>query len=83
MWCCFSHIVFAPSSVDKYSSDTFAGLVDLLKLVGNQSEEQQPKLWRDIKQHLSVISYLIGAVADSLKDNFWSIDIPAKSMVTH
>jgi hypothetical protein len=32
-------------------------------------EEQQPKLWRQIKQHLSVIAYLIGAAADSLKES--------------
>lgn len=64
----FSHIVFAPSSVDKYSSDTFAGFVDLFKVVGNQTESQQPQLWRQIKQHLSAITYLIRANADSLKD---------------
>ncbi|KAK4009040.1 hypothetical protein OUZ56_014181 [Daphnia magna] len=41
----FNHIVFAPSSVDKYSSDTFAGLVDLFKTVGNQTEAEQPGTW--------------------------------------
>ena len=63
----YSHVVFAPSSVDKYSSDTFAGLLDLLKSVGNQTEVEQPQLWRQIKQHLSVLAYLIGSAADSLK----------------
>lgn len=66
----FSHIVFAPSSVDKYSSDTFAGLVDLFKTVGNQTEAEQPGTWRQIKQHLSAISFLIGAAADSLREGF-------------
>ncbi|XP_046440416.1 glutamate carboxypeptidase 2-like [Daphnia pulex] len=64
----FNHIVFAPSSVDKYSSDTFAGLVDLFKTVGNRTE--QPNTWRQIKQHLSAISFLIGAAADSLREGF-------------
>ncbi|KAK4016643.1 hypothetical protein OUZ56_031605 [Daphnia magna] len=66
----FNHIVFAPSSVDKYSSDTFAGLVDLFKTVGNQTEAEQPGTWRQIKQHLSAISFLIGAAADSLREGF-------------
>lgn len=66
----FSHIVFAPSSVDKYSSDTFAGLVDLFKTVGNRTEVQQPETWKKIKQHLSAIAYLIGAAADSLREGF-------------
>ncbi|KZS01053.1 Uncharacterized protein APZ42_002404, partial [Daphnia magna] len=65
-----NHIVFAPSSVDKYSSDTFAGLVDLFKTVGNQTEAEQPGTWRQIKQHLSAISFLIGAAADSLRKGF-------------
>lgn len=62
--------MFAPSSVDKYSSDTFAGLVDLFKTVGNQTEAEQPGTWRQIKQHLSAISFLIGAAADSLREGF-------------
>ncbi|XP_045032147.1 glutamate carboxypeptidase 2 [Daphnia magna] len=66
----FNHIVFAPSSVDKYSSDTFAGLVDLFKTVGNQTEAEQPGTWRQIKQHLSAISFLIGTAADSLREGF-------------
>lgn len=66
----FSHIVFAPSSVDKYSSDTFAGLVDLFKTVGNRTDAEQPATWRQIKQHLSAISFLIGAAADSLCEGF-------------
>ncbi len=62
--------MFAPSSVDKYSSDTFAGLVDLFKTVGNRTAVEQPQIWRKIKQHLSVITYLIGAAADSLREGF-------------
>jgi hypothetical protein len=64
-----SHVVIAPSSVDKYSSDSFAGLLDLLKSVGNRTEDEESALWRQIKEHLAVLAYLIRGAAHSLRDN--------------
>ena len=61
-----SHVVFAPSSSDSYSSGSFTGLTDLLETVGNQTEAQMPAEWAKIKQHLSVIAFLIDAAGKSL-----------------
>lgn len=38
-------------------------------LVGNQTETQRPKEWAQIKQHLSVISFLIDGAGKSLSDH--------------
>lgn len=63
-----SHIIFSPSAIDKYSSDTFPGLLDLLKQVGNRTEAQEPKMWRQITHHLSVMAFFIQAAGDALNE---------------
>lgn len=60
--------MFAPSSSDSYGSSSFSGLTDMLDAVGNQTVQQQPKIWGQIKQHLSVIAFYIQAAAASLSD---------------
>ena len=52
-----SHIVFAPSSSDSYSSSSFSGLTDLLEAVGDQTEAQRPTEWAQIKQHLFFVLF--------------------------
>lgn len=66
-----NHIVFSVSANNAYGSDTFAGLVDLLFEVGNKTEAQDSVTWNKIRQHLSVIAFLIGEAARSLSDNLW------------
>ena len=68
-----SHIVFAPSSSDSYSSSSFSGLTDLLEAVGDQTEAQRPTEWAQIKQHLSVIAFFIEAAGRSLSDYLWEL----------
>jgi len=50
--------------------DSFAGLVDLLAHVGDQTMQQDPITWAKIQQHLSVISFMIGEAARSLNEDF-------------
>lgn len=66
-----SHLVFAPSQYDTYSSSSFAGLTDLLESVGDQTAEQNPTEWAKIKKHLSVIAFHVEAAANSLSDSLW------------
>lgn len=63
-----SHIVFAPSSSNSYTSSSFSGLTDLLEAVGNHTEAERPTEWAQIKQHLSVIAFFIEAAGRSLSD---------------
>jgi Transferrin receptor-like dimerisation domain len=63
-------VVFSPSSSNTYASSTFSGLTDLLETLGSQSEAEQPVKWAQVKQHLSVVTFLIEAAAKSLSDNF-------------
>ena len=62
----FSHIVFAPSSIDSYASASFCGLTDLLELVGNSTSSEKPAEWAQIEQHLSVIAFFVKAAGKSL-----------------
>jgi Transferrin receptor-like dimerisation domain len=64
-----SHIVFAPSSSDGYSSSSFSGLTDLLEAVGDRTAVEKPAEWAQIQQHLSVIAFYIEAAAKSLSDH--------------
>jgi len=50
---------------DVYSSTSFSGLADLLEFVGNQTEEDRPDEWAKIKEHLSVIAFMIQAAGKS------------------
>jgi len=70
---CFlnSHVVFAPSSSNGYASKSFSGLTDLLESVGNQTEVQKPAEWALIKEHLSVIAFMIQAAGKSLSDDLY------------
>lgn len=65
-----SHLVFAPSLSDGYSGSSFAGLTDLLEAVGNQTEQDRPTEWAQIKQHLSVLAFYIEAAGRSLSSDY-------------
>lgn len=60
--------MFAPSTKDNYGTSSFPGLTDLLESVGNGTEAENPTEWAQIKQHLSVISFLIEAAGKSMSD---------------
>ena len=66
----YSHIVFAPSTSNSYASSSFSGLTDLLEAVGDQTEEENESDWALIKEHLSVISFMIDEAGKSLSDDF-------------
>jgi len=45
--------------------------VDLLEFVGNKTEVQKPAEWALIKEHLSVIAFMIQAAGKSLSDDLY------------
>lgn len=61
-----SHIVFSTSSRNSYAGNNFVGVTDLLDAVGNQTQLENPETWRQIRQHLSVIAFLIQEAAHGL-----------------
>lgn len=62
--------MFSVSANNAYGGDTFSGLVDLLIEVGDQTADQDSVTWGKIRQHLSVIAFLIGEAAHSLNQDF-------------
>lgn len=61
----------APSSTNTYSSDSFAGLQDLLHDLPDLSPEEQATRWRLVKEHLAAIIHLIRAAANVLTQELW------------
>ncbi|XP_037082814.1 N-acetylated-alpha-linked acidic dipeptidase 2-like isoform X2 [Pollicipes pollicipes] len=62
----FNHVIFSPSSLDGYTGVTFPGLVDLLHGVEELPAKERAARWQKIRQHVSVLSYLIGSAAHGL-----------------
>lgn len=65
-----NHIVFSTSTSDSHTFSSFAGLVDLIVKVGNNTEVDDPDTWIKIRHHLSVVAFLIGEAGRSLNGDF-------------
>ncbi|KAG8453048.1 hypothetical protein GDO86_004746 [Hymenochirus boettgeri] len=60
----YRHIIFAPSSHNKYAGESFPGIYDSLFDIENK--EDQPKAWEDVKKQISVAVFTIQSAADTL-----------------
>ncbi|XP_063958983.1 N-acetylated-alpha-linked acidic dipeptidase 2-like [Lytechinus pictus] len=61
------HVVFAPSSKDAYKGDAFPGIVDLMFDINNPDGDVS-KDWEALKQHMSVVAFVLQSAASTLKD---------------
>ncbi|XP_071816862.1 putative N-acetylated-alpha-linked acidic dipeptidase [Apostichopus japonicus] len=60
------HVVFAPSSRDSYSSDKFAGIIDTMFDIDNNTD---PEKWGKVEQQLAAVTYALASAAHSLELN--------------
>ncbi|XP_062873217.1 N-acetylated-alpha-linked acidic dipeptidase 2 [Trichomycterus rosablanca] len=60
----YRHIVFAPSSHNKYAGESFPGIYDALFDIGNAPEPEQA--WTEVKRQISIASFTVNAAADTL-----------------
>lgn len=58
------HVIFAPSTRDKYSSDKFAGIVDTMFDIDNNPD---PDKWEYVAEQLAAVTYALQSAAYSLK----------------
>lgn len=58
------HVVFAPSSHNKYAGESFPGIYDALFDIENAAEPD--RAWSEVKRQISIAAFTVNAAADTL-----------------
>ncbi|ROJ25402.1 N-acetylated-alpha-linked acidic dipeptidase 2 [Anabarilius grahami] len=64
----YRHIIFAPSSHNKYAGESFPGIYDALFDIENVADPQ--KAWDEVKRQISIAAFTVNAAAGTLKPVF-------------
>ncbi|MEE6473029.1 hypothetical protein FKM82_009819 [Ascaphus truei] len=62
----YRHIIFAPSSHNKYAGESFPGIYDALFDIENKADQREA--WEEVKQQISIATFTVQAAAGTLKD---------------
>lgn len=62
----YRHIIFAPSSHNKYAGESFPGIYDALFDIENRPD--QSKAWEEVKRQISVAAFTVQAATGTLED---------------
>ncbi|KAM7179083.1 N-acetylated-alpha-linked acidic dipeptidase 2-like isoform 1-T1 [Macrochelys suwanniensis] len=62
----YRHIVFAPSSHNKYAGESFPGIYDAMFDIENKADQR--KAWEEVKRQISIAAFTVQAAAGTLKD---------------
>ncbi|KAG8453051.1 hypothetical protein GDO86_004748 [Hymenochirus boettgeri] len=62
----YRHIIFAPSSHNKYAGESFPGVYDALFDIENKSDELAA--WNEVKRQISIATFTVQAAAETLKE---------------
>lgn len=60
------HIIFAPSSHNKYAGESFPGIYDAMFDI--ESKAAQQEAWEEVKRQISVAAFTVQAAAGTLKE---------------
>lgn len=74
----FRHIIFAPSSHNKYAGESFPGIYDAMFDIENRADPHSA--WAEVKKHISIAAFTIQAAAGTLTDVLWSFCQVASSL---
>ncbi|XP_042314272.1 N-acetylated-alpha-linked acidic dipeptidase 2-like isoform X2 [Sceloporus undulatus] len=61
----YRHIIFAPSSHNKYAGESFPGIYDALFDIDSRTD--QNKAWEEVKRQISIAAFTVQAAAGTLK----------------
>ncbi|XP_019351949.1 N-acetylated-alpha-linked acidic dipeptidase 2 isoform X2 [Alligator mississippiensis] len=61
----YRHIIFAPSSHNKYAGESFPGIYDAMFDIKNKAD--QHKAWEEVKRQISIAAFTVQAAAGTLK----------------
>ncbi|XP_065437746.1 N-acetylated-alpha-linked acidic dipeptidase 2 isoform X2 [Chrysemys picta bellii] len=62
----YRHIIFAPSSHNKYAGESFPGIYDAVFDIENKADQR--KAWEEVKRQISIAAFTVQAAAGTLKD---------------
>uniref|UniRef100_A0A2I2Y943 N-acetylated-alpha-linked acidic dipeptidase 2 n=1 Tax=Gorilla gorilla gorilla TaxID=9595 RepID=A0A2I2Y943_GORGO len=62
----YRHIIFAPSSHNKYAGESFPGIYDAIFDIENKANSRLA--WKEVKKHISIAAFTIQAAAGTLKE---------------
>uniref|UniRef100_A0A8D2ENX1 N-acetylated-alpha-linked acidic dipeptidase 2 n=1 Tax=Theropithecus gelada TaxID=9565 RepID=A0A8D2ENX1_THEGE len=62
----YRHIIFAPSSHNKYAGESFPGIYDAIFDIENKADSRLA--WKEVKKHISIAAFTIQAAAGTLKE---------------
>ncbi|XP_033971046.1 N-acetylated-alpha-linked acidic dipeptidase 2 [Trematomus bernacchii] len=60
----YRHVIFAPSSHNKYAGESFPGIYDALFDIQNSADKQ--KSWEEVKRQISIAAFTVHAAAMTL-----------------
>uniref|UniRef100_A0A8V5FRG9 Glutamate carboxypeptidase 2 n=1 Tax=Melopsittacus undulatus TaxID=13146 RepID=A0A8V5FRG9_MELUD len=62
----YRHVIFAPSSHNKYAGESFPGIYDALFDI--ESKVDQHEAWEEVKRQISIAAFTVQAAAGTLKE---------------
>ncbi|XP_025937710.1 putative N-acetylated-alpha-linked acidic dipeptidase [Apteryx rowi] len=62
----YRHVIFAPSSHNKYAGESFPGIYDAMFDI--KSKADQHKAWEEVKKQISIAAFTVQAAAETLKE---------------
>ncbi|XP_068786631.1 putative N-acetylated-alpha-linked acidic dipeptidase isoform X3 [Struthio camelus] len=62
----YRHVIFAPSSHNKYAGESFPGIYDAMFDI--ESKADQHKAWEEVKRQISIAAFTVQAAAETLKE---------------
>ncbi|KAJ1119842.1 hypothetical protein NDU88_008027 [Pleurodeles waltl] len=62
----YRHIIFAPSSHNKYAGESFPGIYDAMFDIENKAD--QSKAWEEVKRQISIAAFTVQAAAGTLEE---------------
>ncbi|CAJ0918035.1 unnamed protein product [Ranitomeya imitator] len=60
------HIIFAPSSHNKYAGESFPGIYDALFDIENKDDQRAA--WEEVKRQIAIATFTVQAAAETLKE---------------
>nr|XP_009930891.1 PREDICTED: N-acetylated-alpha-linked acidic dipeptidase 2-like [Opisthocomus hoazin] len=62
----YRHVIFAPSSHNKYAGESFPGIYDAMFDI--ESHADQHRAWEEVKRQISIAAFTVQAAAGTLKE---------------
>ncbi|XP_009581132.1 PREDICTED: N-acetylated-alpha-linked acidic dipeptidase 2-like [Fulmarus glacialis] len=62
----YRHVIFAPSSHNKYAGESFPGIYDAMFDIESKADQQGA--WEEVKRQISIAAFTVQAAAETLKE---------------